>query len=146
MKYILILLLSLSTFLFAEVNITYETQSLLDDAKLNVPSLSAKKALSLLHEGKIIFIDVREADEWKRGMIKTDKLIKLQRGWLEVKYPKLILEKYSKKDTFIVYCGIEPRSILAASRLKELGFTNVAYLKGGIKNWAKNKYPLVKYN
>ena len=93
----LLLVLSLSAFLFAGVKITHETQVLLNAAKLSVPSLSAEKTLSLLAQGKIILIDVREADEWQKSVIKTDKLIKLQRGWLEVKYPKLILEKYSKK-------------------------------------------------
>ncbi|PHR54321.1 MAG: hypothetical protein COA44_13495 [Arcobacter sp.] len=146
MKKILILLLSLGAFLYAGPKLTYETQTLLKNAKLQVPSFSAEKTLSLLKEGNIILIDVREAAEWDKGVIKTDKLVKLQRGWLEIQYPKLILEKYSQQDTFVVYCGIEPRSILAASRLKELGFRNVAYLKGGMKNWTKSKLPITKNN
>jgi len=40
-----------------------------------------------------------------------------------------------KDDSFVVYCTIEPRVILATKRLKNLGFTNVKYLKGGLKTW-----------
>ena len=80
----------------------------------------------------------------EKGVIKTDKLVKVSRGFLEVKYPKLILKKYSKDDHFIVYCALEPRSIFAANRLKQLGFKNVTYLKKGFKNWVKSNYPVAK--
>ena len=52
-----------------------------------------------------------------------------------MKYPELILNQYTHEYIFIVYYSLEPRAVLAASRLKELGFKNVAYLQGGIKNW-----------
>ena len=56
----------------------------------------------------------------------------------------IFLEKYSKKDPLIVYCVLEPRSVLAASRLKELGFENVKYLKSDFKNWSEKNYPISK--
>lgn len=144
-KTLLFLILALS-FLQAGPTITPEVKSLLNEAKLIVPSMSAEETLTLIQKGNVVLIDVRDPYEWEDGVIKAPKLVTISRGFLEVKYPGLILKDYKKNDTYIVYCGIEPRSILAASRLKALGFTNVSYLKGGIKNWDKVKHPLVKKN
>ena len=143
MKKILFLLTVLFNIAQASPTISPELKHILTESKLIVPSMSAEETLVLMKNKNVILIDVRETEEWAKGVIKTPQLIKIQRGWLEIKYPKLILKQYSKNDTFIVYCGIEPRSILAAHRLKDLGFSNVAYLKGGIKNWKKQNYPLV---
>ena len=45
-----------------------------------------------------------------------------------------------KDDKIVVYCGVEPRAILASKTLKDLGFTNVSYLKGGYFNWRDEGY------
>lgn len=141
----MILMLSiLMGILYAGPTLSPEVKVLINTAKLQVPAMTAEETISLLKNGNTILIDVRDPHEWKNGVIKTDKLVKISRGFLEVKYPGLILKKYTKEDTFIVYCALEPRSILAASRLKELGFKNVAYLQGGMKNWTKKAYPTQK--
>jgi rhodanese-related sulfurtransferase len=54
------------------------------------------------------------------------------------------LNKYKKTDAFLVYCALEPRSVFATARLKELGFTNVKYLQKGFKNWSKKGLPIKK--
>ena len=138
------MVLLLGTLLYAKPNLTPEVKNLLKEAKATTSAVDAKETKELLTKGKVILIDVRNPNEWENGVIKADKLIKISRGFMEIKYPKLVLKKYSKDDHFIVYCGIAPRAILAASRLKELGFTNVRYLKGGIKNWKKLGYKISK--
>lgn len=140
----IISILLLHTLLYAKPVITPEVKNLLQKAKTSTSSVDAATTKELIANDKVVLIDVRNPDEWGKGVIKADKLIKISRGWLEIKYSKLILNKYSKDDTFIVYCGIEPRAILASSRLKELGFTNVRYLQGGIKNWVKIGYETTK--
>jgi len=137
-------ILLLHTFLYAKPVITPEVKNLLKEAKTTTSAVDAAKTKELIANGKVVLIDVRNPDEWEKGVIKADKLIKISRGWLEIKYSKLILNAYAKNDHFIVYCGIEPRAVLAASRLKELGFTNVSYLQGGIKNWVKIGYETTK--
>lgn len=137
MKKIIVLLFSVSM-LFAGPTLTVEVKALLKNAKANVEGVSAKELKNLIKKDAVILIDVRDPDEWKKGTIDAKYLVKISRGFLEVKYPKLILEKYNKKDPFVVYCALEPRSVLAASRLKELGFKNVKYLKGGLKEYNKN--------
>jgi|FLOH01.1.fsa_nt_gi rhodanese-related sulfurtransferase len=124
--------------------ITPEVKVLLTKAKSNVESISAKEANNAMLQRNVVFVDVRNPNEWKNGTIKTNNLVKLSRGLLEIKYPKLILSKYKKNDEFIVYCAIEPRSIFASNRLKELGFTNVKYLKKGFRAWNEAGFPTTK--
>jgi rhodanese-related sulfurtransferase len=144
MKKILLMTLAVSTILYAGPTLTPEVKALISEAKSKVETVSVAQADALIKKGSVILLDIRDPDEWENGVIKADKLVKISRGFLEVKYPKLILNNYKKEDAYIVYCAIEPRSILAASRLKELGFTNVTYLKGGYKNWTAQKYPTTK--
>lgn len=140
MKKIILSTLLVGLSLYAGPTLTPEVKDLLKSAKENVSSVNAADLTSMIEKESVILIDVRDPNEWKKGAIDTKRLVQISRGFLEIKYPKLILKKYNKDDNFVVYCAIEPRSVLAASRLKELGFTNVSYLKGGFKNWSKLGY------
>lgn len=115
--------------------LTDETKALLKEAKSELVSIEPQRLKSLMAEDKIILLDVRDPDEWEKSTIQYDRQVKISRGFLEIKYPKLILDKYSKEDTFVVYCALEPRSVFAAQRLQQLGFKHVLYLHGGLKNF-----------
>ena len=140
MKNIILATLLVGLSLYAGPTLTPEVKDLLKSAKENVASVNAANLNSMIQKDSVILIDVRDPNEWKKGAIDSKQLVQISRGFLEVKYPKLILKKYNKNDKFVVYCAIEPRSVLAANRLKELGFTDVVYLKGGMKNWTKQGY------
>jgi len=90
-----------------------------------------------IKEGTVVLLDVRNPDEWEKDSIEYKRQVKISRGFLEIKYPELILKKYTKEDTFILYCAFESRSVFAANRLKQLGFKNVLYLEGGVKKLKK---------
>lgn len=135
---IIVLLCTSASLSASKPKLTDETKSLLKDAKAQTKSISHKELKLRLKEGKVILLDVRDPDEWKKGSINYDKQVQISRGFLEIKYPKLILQKYSKEDTFILYCALEPRSVLAAKTLQELGFKHVLYLEGGVKRLIKN--------
>jgi rhodanese-related sulfurtransferase len=108
---------------------------MLKEAKLQVDAIEPQKLKELMSDEKIILLDVRDPDEWEKSTIQYDRQVKISRGFLEIKYPKTILNKYSKDDTFVVYCALEPRSVFAAQRLQQLGFKHVMYLQGGLKNF-----------
>jgi len=112
-----------------------ETKAMLKEAKGQVEAIEPQKLKALLADEKIVLLDVREPDEWEKSTIQYDRQVKISRGFLEIKYPKLILDKYTKDDTFVVYCAMEPRSVFAAQRLQQLGFKHVSYLQGGLKNF-----------
>jgi len=144
MRRVILLFIIATSLLQAKPTLTSEVKLLLKDAKSKVAGLTAEETKALIDKESVILIDVRDPNEWAKGGISSTKTINISRGFLEVKYPKLILKHYSKNDAFIVYCALELRSVLAASRLKDLGFTNVSYLKGGLKNWSLHRYPTTK--
>lgn len=121
--------------LWGEPTLSDETKALLKEAKMQVEPIEPQKLKSLMAEEKVILLDVRDPDEWEKSTIQYDRQVKISRGFLEIKYPKLILDKYTKEDTFVVYCGLEPRSVFAAQRLQQLGFKHVMYLQGGLKSF-----------
>lgn len=62
-------------------------------------------------------------------------------------YDKDFKEKVStldKKTPLFVYCKGGGRSAMAVKQLKELGFTEIHELKGGILEWEKEKLEIVK--
>jgi len=136
MKNILLLCLLISPLLMAKPNLSPEVKNLLLEAKKSVSAVTQLELKEMIEkDDDIVLLDVRNPNEWKKNTIKAKNIVKISRGFLEVKYQKLILSKYNKNDNFIVYCALEPRSVFAAKRLKELGFKNVRYLKSGLIGW-----------
>ncbi|HZF69402.1 rhodanese-like domain-containing protein [Sulfuricurvum sp.] len=136
MSAVLLTLLITSVSSWADApSLSDETKVMLKEAKAQVEPIEPQKLKELMSAEKIILLDVRDPDEWEKSTIQYDRQVKISRGFLEIKYPKLILDKYSKDDTFVVYCALEPRSVFAAQRLQQLGFKHVMYLQGGLKNF-----------
>lgn len=87
-----------------------------------------KKALA---DGEsFTFIDVRQKSERPIMGVITEGDVHIPRGFLEIK-------TYSQVEDhdapIVVYCGKGIRSAFAANTLKEMGYTNVKNLKGGVK-------------
>ena len=75
-------------------------------------------------------IDVREGDEWTEGYIPGATWI--PRGKLELRIEDVVPER---DEELVLYCAGGNRSALAAKSLKDLGYTKVKSLAGGIKAW-----------
>ncbi len=87
---------------------------------------------------KPIIIDVREQDEIEQGMIPG--AIHIPRGYLELR----IEERVPDRDVPIVlHCAGGTRSALAAETLQQMGYTNVASLKGGFGAWKEAELEFV---
>ncbi|MGV6816435.1 MAG: rhodanese-like domain-containing protein [Thiotrichales bacterium] len=81
-----------------------------------------------------ILLDVREMDERQRMGIISQSEINIPRGMIEIQAMQEIPEKNTK---IVVYCDKGVRSAFATNTLKDMGYTNVYNLTGGIKAWAK---------
>lgn len=103
-----------------------------------VRSLTVEQAMAGIKAGKFgIIIDLREPHEYKTGRIP--KAINIPQGML----PQKIKSQFPSKNTAIlVYCRSGRRSRSAAEVLKQLGYTSVFDLPGGIIEWEKAGYPL----
>ncbi len=85
---------------------------------------------------KFHFIDVREDDEWRAGRAKGSTHI--GKGVIERDIESHIPEK---STPIVLYCGGGFRSALAADALRQMGYTNVISMDGGIKAWREKGYP-----
>ncbi len=82
-------------------------------------------------------IDVRNASEWKSGVIENAQLISL--ADLKKQLPAL-----DKQKNYFIHCAGGYRSMMAASLMKKNGFENVTNVKGGISKIQEEQVSLVE--
>lgn len=106
---------------------------------VNFTILTSEKLSTMLSQKNFFFVNVHTPYE---GEIKnTDAFIP---------YNKIVdnLEKLPKdKNTKIVlYCRSGRMSEIAAQELTQLGYTQVSHLSGGMIDWEKSGYEIIKIN
>jgi rhodanese-related sulfurtransferase len=106
---------------------------LADKARERIGELSPAEACHLVAEGAQL-IDVRDDVELLRNPPLAGA-IHLTRGRLEY----LITDAVSGKDeVLIIYCAGGHRGALATASLRDLGYTQVYNLRGGLHAWRDN--------
>ena len=122
------------------------SQTLVEEAEKSIETLNTNEVAEILKnkEGKLI--DVRDIRElWKEGTIKDAKHI--PRGMLEFWLDPE--SSYYKENNFylckkiILFCALGMRSALAAKSLVDMGFKNVAHIKGGFDALKQNGFEIV---
>ena len=110
---------------------------LVKEAKSQVENLSADQVKKELDRENVTLIDIRESDElMKNG--KIPGAVHAPRGMLEfyadssLPYHKT---EFNKEKRIILHCASGGRSALAAATLKQMGYSNVAHMDGGINSW-----------
>ena len=79
----------------------------------------------------VLFVDVRESDEWQKGHISNAINLPLSR----LPYAVDRLEQEDKNRIIIVYCQKGTRSRIATVFFEQQGFKKVYHLEGGLDNW-----------
>ena len=110
---------------------------LVDDAKSRVSEISIDETRNKLETGKAKDIDVREESEWAAGHIRGAE--HLGRGILERDIEARVPDKNAE---LILYCGGGFRSALAADNLQKMGYTRVASMAGGWREWKEKGFPV----
>ena len=109
----------------------------LEEAINNVSALEVDDAKKIVANSDVQFIDVRDPNEWMRnGLI--ERAVGASRGMLEFMADPdspYYNEAFNQSKRLVVYCAKGPRSALAAWCLKQMGFDDVCYLKGGLNAW-----------
>ena len=103
-----------------------------DSSYLTPEELAAKK-------GELVVIDVRTPEEFASGHIEGALNINIFDENFKNK-----LEELDKTKAVSVYCKVGGRSAKAATVMKEMGFTEVYDLEGGIRNWNRSGMVIVK--
>jgi rhodanese-related sulfurtransferase len=102
---------------------------LTDDAKTRVHEISPATAAEQQSKGAVL-IDVRESEDFAAAHAKD--AIHLSKGVIELKIEQTVPDVATM---IICYCGGGSRSALAADNLQKMGYTNVASMAGGFREW-----------
>jgi rhodanese-related sulfurtransferase len=103
---------------------------LVEDAKERVREISIDETRKKLESGSARVIDVREESEWAAGHIRGAEY--MGRGVLERDIEQRVPDRNAE---LILYCGGGFRSALSADNLQKMGYTNVASMAGGWREW-----------
>lgn len=116
---------------------------LVQEAKAQVENLSAEQVASELESGDATLVDLREPQELQAtGMIPG--AVHVPRGMLEFSADPALpyhREELQRDKRIILHCASGGRSALAAKTLKDMGYTNVAHLEGGMNAWREEGRP-----
>jgi rhodanese-related sulfurtransferase len=118
-------------------NINKGYKQLVAEANAAVKTIPATEAIQQLHNDEVVFVDLRDLPELERDG-KIPGAIHASRGMLEFYVdPESPYYKdvFSSGKQFMLYCAGGGRSALAAQRLQDMGFKNVAHVGGGFKAW-----------
>lgn len=111
---------------------------LVEEAKRRIKECTIADVKAKLDQGKRFhLVDVREDNEFAKDHITGAR--HLGRGIIE---RDVETEIPDKGDEIILYCGGGFRSALAADHLRQMGYTNVLSMDGGIRAWREANYPL----
>lgn len=121
------------------------SQQMLEEAKKEVPEVTASQAKEKLDSGEVdLILDVREPGEYEKAHIPG--AVHVPRGLLEFQAdpsaPTANSQLASDTDKrIVVHCAAGARSLLAAKTLKELGYENVSSMAGGFNDWVAQGLP-----
>jgi rhodanese-related sulfurtransferase len=122
-------------------------KEMMQEALASVEAISAQDVKERLESGEVdLVVDVREPKEWDGGHVPG--AINVPRGMLELRAdpesPATDPTLSANKDArVIVYCLKAPgaRSVLAAQTLGNMGYSNVAAMRGGFEEWRGEGLP-----
>jgi adenylyltransferase/sulfurtransferase len=115
-------------------------QEIMSEARALVPEVSPDELHARL-EGRErpLVLDVREREEFRQGYVPG--AISVPRGFLEMRIEEAVPDRH---HPIVAYCAGGTRSLLAGRILRELGYTNVASMRGGFTAWKNKGLPITE--
>ena len=107
-------------------------------AKQRVREITVDDVKQMLDDkADFLLIDVLEDNEWAKDHLPA--AVHLGKGIIE----RGVEQRVPDLGTpLVLYCGGGFRSALAADALQRMGYTNVASMDGGIREWREKGLPL----
>lgn len=117
------------------------------EAKAEVPGVSPREAQQRAgQDPKALIVDVREPDG-VAGTGAAPGAINVPLGVLPIKADQELDESMrdqrlqDRDQPVIVTCAAGGQAALGAKLLKDMGFTNVSYMEGGMRGWKEAGLP-----
>ena len=122
------------------------SQDLVEEANKSIETLDPVTVKSMLEKNECVLIDVRDIRElWKEGTVKNAKHI--PRGmlefWLDPQSSYFKENKFDPNKKMVLYCALGMRSALSTKTLADMGFENVAHVKGGFDALKQNGFEII---
>ena len=135
-KYLILLVLAISVSVAFSCNSTSK-QAQAESTQLQEAivskNVSAKEFQDLIKDkANAIILDVRTPNEVAQGIIKNAEKIDFYDKNFQAE-----LDKLDKSKPVLIYCRSGRRSGIAMSTMRELGFSEVYNLQGGIIEWSE---------
>ena len=123
------------------------SEDLVNEANLVIETIDPTELKSMTNNNECTLIDVRDIRElWKEGTVINSKHI--PRGmlefWLDPQSSYFKENKFDPNKKMILFCALGMRSALATKSLIEMGFKNVAHVKGGFDALKQSGFEIVK--
>lgn len=92
------------------------------------------------HEaGRAILIDIREPDEHATGVAAGARLLPMRQ--LGARLGEIPIDP---NKPVLLICNTQNRSSATLRALRERGYAHVRYVKGGMSEWTRRGWPMVK--
>ena len=122
------------------------SQDLVEEANKSIETLDPVTVKLMLEKNECVLIDVRDIRElWKEGTVKNAKHI--PRGmlefWLDPQSSYFKENKFDPNKKMVLYCALGMRSALSTKTLVDMGFENVAHVKGGFDALKQSGFEIV---
>jgi len=104
--------------------------TLIDSVHSSVRDVSVGETRDRLSKPGVHIVDVREDTEWAAGHVAG--AVHIGKGVIERDIEEKIPDKNAE---IILYCGGGFRSVLAGDAIQKMGYTNVASMAGGWREW-----------
>jgi rhodanese-related sulfurtransferase len=88
---------------------------------------------------RFLLVDVRTPEEYAQGHLVGASLVDFKAADFSDKIGKLPRDR-----KILIYCRSGHRSAMALSRMREMGFSDVHDVEGGINAWTAEGLPLVR--
>ena len=123
------------------------SQDLVNEAEQIIETIDPSKVKLMTDNDECTLIDVRDIRElWKEGTITNSKHI--PRGmlefWLDPQSSYYKENKFDSNKKMILFCALGMRSALATKSLVDMGFKNVAHVKGGFEALKNNGFEIIE--
>ena len=108
-------------------------------ARIDSDSVTLEVARQELESGKAVVFDIREPQEHAGGVARGMRLLPMRQ--LAARISEI---PGDPKQPVLLICNTQNRSSATWKFLREKGYTNVRFVQGGMSEWTRRAWPLVK--
>ncbi|QTN21158.1 rhodanese-like domain-containing protein [Rhizobacter sp. AJA081-3] len=102
-------------------------------------SVSLDTARAEFEAGRVVLIDIREPNEHATGVARGARLLPMSQ--LGQRLGEISTDP---KQPVLLICNTQNRSSRTLKALRERGYGHVRYVEGGMSEWARRGWPMVK--